>query len=363
MNGRLARRRANKSLDSFRETSHTDLGIAWEGPPLEIIQGVIYLDGLYQTEEILDGTPLAGNCNHCAKPRIGKLDESKLHMVPGYLHKSITDSYNRVIIGYGTSSQREVKTKQWMFSEYAIRQQIVNSGLYTRSQLRKSNIRFTEHELEVSERQFTFVRCRIDCCWHGARFVAESDPVLMNLFSEEGLASLGDLDFPDFATPQEVAKAEEKIFEEEWGGFRSGKPVRLTGVESEFISGKPVRTGFRRRSPEARMRRKLKSRDFSKTVEVTPQPHPDALGTGLFTVNPQKVVLVFKNTECLSTPRKVRRKLWIKRLNVKTIEKLSRRDFVGVSPQSKKESYFLRKNGRYYHSVHSNCGEKSIFKD
>lgn len=300
----------------------SETGVQWSGFEASQKSRVRYLD----TIRILDSLDIEqfaqydGICDICGTPFYGILDESKLIFVPGYLEKKVTPSfsYRRV----GSDNHYEV---DFEFNKYETRQLIVRSGLFSREQLSGLSL-FTQHELEVNDKSFLHVRPkRCDCCF--------------------GSPELDDLELGILAEFSDSVDA-----------------LRLRDADLDFISGRPVRTGFRRRSAEAiRRRRKrgtVKDRivsDFFESVtrEVIPIQVPLSRGTYLGTVNPVPITLVFKTNLCLlSKPAGPKRTDY----RINKVASLNRRNlFSSLSLREvnfKKYSYFLRKRGRFSISTH-----------
>jgi len=302
------------------------------------------LDDLVINKAIVKEWPL-GRCDVCYDRVFGELDEARFQFVPGNLFRKWSTPYsNTFLIGYGTDREKHLSVGQYP-SEYQMRQLIVKSGLYTREQL--SSKRFNQHELELSEESFLFARSEIKRCG--------CTPVGWGHFTYEGEERAPS---PELASPEAIQEVIRQEVEDEWTAYRGHLKVRpakvrrnsTSHVEDRFIeTGKTTRTGFRKRSPGARLRRAEK-RKRSSTREVFPEPHPVALGTGLFTVNPDaKVKLVFKYSTICTSPRKPLSEAKRRRLLARSRNDLQDRP---DRRMSNKSFYFLRKRGVFYHSVH-----------
>jgi len=264
-----------------------------------------------------------GICPVCNTPFYGILDESKLIFVPGYLEKKVTPSY-----AFKKEDEHGPLMVDFGFNLYETKQLIVRSGLFSREQLSGTSL-FNQHELEVNDRSFLHVRPkRCDCCF--------------------GSPELDDLELGILAEFSDSVDA-----------------LRLDGPDLDFVSGRPVRTGFRRRSAEAiRRRRKRGTRkdrtvaDFiesvSKEIVIIPVQMPQSRGTYLGTVNPVPVTLSFKDSSCLlGKPKGPKRPDY----RVNKVSKLNKQNlFSKVSlkeTNKRKYWYFLRKQGFFRISVHN----------
>jgi hypothetical protein len=223
-----------------------------------------YLDSL----EIQQFADYSGVCRKCSCPYYGILDESKLTLPMGADTTASMRTKTIKFLGMGYHSRivlpsqgRTVPVLTEGMGDYEIRQRIVNSGVFTREQL--SGAAFTQHELEVSEKQFSAIRPKRCDCDFGSE--------------------------PDFDMPVEEAIENMDVY---------------THAETDFMSGKPVRTGFRRRSPSARRRRRRSrssspNRDDPKPIVgfvCIPKVHPMAKGHKLGNVFPVEVTIHFKYT-------------------------------------------------------------------
>jgi hypothetical protein len=294
-----------------------------------------------ENEEIEQFAQYDGTCPKCFCPYYGILDEGKLRQpLPRILGgKGFEDFY------FNRSHGRHVAIEHLydaptvnQFSDYEICQSIVMTGLFTREQLGLSKL--TNHELEVCERRFAEVRPRrCDCDFGSPKFsetthFLESDPVLV-------------------------------------GG--------LTAVEQSFVTGKPVRTGYRRRSREAKLRRRrlYRARHRAAThsggfpITCTPRatvasslPSPS---TGKITLNFKFRPYGVKSRTYRATARFIcqkRTEIKVKKLYkqrsyfVKPTLVLPRVQVQLPKPEHKKYWYFLRTRGYYTHSIHHPYGDE-----
>lgn len=292
------------------------------------------LDRLVSERRIHTEYALHRWCDVCRDRIIGLLDESRFQFVPGYLYKKwITPFNNEFLIGYGTPRASILTTENY-YSAYTMRQLIVKSGLYSNEQL--AGYRFSQHELEINEQSFIDCRSVVTRCG--------CTPTWWGYSEYEGAERAPS---PDIASPSEVEERIARLADEEWASYRNHKST--THVEDRFIGGQRTRTGYRRRSPEARIRR-AKKRGQSLKRSGFPEPQNSALGTGLFSINPDvRVELEFKESGCLT-----RRNRMSKSRN-ESLEALCREDKLTKADKrmSAKSFYFLRKKGVFYHSVHS----------
>lgn len=283
-------------------------------------------------------------CEICFEPKMGILDEGKLRQPlpkvlggPGLYQYYFGEGKGRSNATYLLPSSG--KTVRGLMTDYEICQSIVMTGLYSRSQLGLSKL--NNHELEVCERRFTEIRpLRCGC---------------------------------DFGSPTEEQFSD---FVSSRGQYGALVPVDgLTAVEHSFVSGKPVRTGYRRRSLDAVRRRRLayRQRKASPIVKsgVIPRPLP---GFPLSEVSSEPVELRFNfipfgkrsrpykrvAKEILSFRREVKVKKLHKQSSyfVKPNLVLPRFQVRLPEPSHKKYWYFLRKRGRYYHSIHHPYGDE-----
>jgi hypothetical protein len=170
--------------------------------------GVIdHLDGL----EIEQFAQYDGTCSMCGEPFYGILDESRLTFPMGNLRSVRECTYYIPTTGQRVRGLRNV---------YEVRQEVVRSGVFSRTQLRGAL--FTQHELGVNDRAFLSIRPRRCGCDFGPWQDLDAD-------SRSALLACG------YVPPE-------------------------TEVETAFVGGSPVRTGFRLRSREAIARRRSRSR-------------------------------------------------------------------------------------------------------
>jgi hypothetical protein len=336
------------------------------------------LDQIVKDKEIVQSIPTGGNCPYCGCPIHGHLDESKLKWVPGTLEKEFnTPAVNRVVLpdGNGPGQARTVLAAQYVppmadvaptpayNSVYALKQLIVKSGLYTRKQLAPSN--FTEHELEVNDYSFLQVRPKSDC---ECTLSYDSDEVEIEdvyNWSVPGSYDVGVTNItmgkrvddkpllPEVATPTEVEAIVEKDHEDEWARYRAHREAAFEAADAAFaFAGRTFRRGARRRSPEARQRRAERKRSL-RIRKCCPLPSNCALGTGLYSVNPNITLeLKFKYLPPRSKQKKGSKPRFY---NARLVEERSRSDRLTVPDRRmvKKDWYFLRKDRSFYHSVHS----------
>lgn len=289
-------------------------------------------------------------CYRCEYPVEGALEESNLEYVPGYLHKKWFEPQKgpSIVVGYGTPKERIVHSNvKRMITPYELRQLIVRSGIYSNEQL--AGFRFTQHELEVNAKAFLERRCILKCACNSHDFVYGFIPRNWDTSTHN--------EYEEFWTPVDLEAHVRFLVDEEWREY--SKPTPLTGVESDFVAGNPVRTGYRVRSPEARQKRAQKRKKPSPSdlvVFTRPVPDPIAIGTGLYSVNPNlELRLEFLFRPPKRPGRRTRRKRRIRKTySPEAIERLSRKDRLShpCKGMSKKDRYFLRKNGSFYHSVH-----------
>lgn len=264
-----------------------------------------------------------GQCDRCGTPYFGILDEAKLLYPIGYLSKRLEHK----------TSRSEVSKTGLIFdlgySTYESKQLIVKSGLYCSEQLKSFKLTrpFSKHELEVNERAFMSIRPkRCDCDFGSPKL----DDVELGILAE----------FSD-PVPTDL----------------------LQGPDLDFVSGRPVRTGFRLRSKEAiRRRRKKGSKkdlvvaDFisSITRDVIPVPVGRKTNNQIFVVNPIKIKLIFKDDSCLLKhtlgPKKDQQRR-------NKCDSYHRKVVFPFSPKGdnlkKKYCYFFRKRGYFTISQHN----------
>jgi len=192
---------------------------------------LISLLGDIDNVEIEQFAQYSGCCDICNSPFYGILDESKLILPIGGVADRLV-SFHGITVHVNHNGLLLPATKgEGYLSQYEIRQDLVRSGIFTRDQLSKSGI-FTEHELEVNDQSFLNIRPRRCDCNFG------SEPEL----NDEELAILA------------MCEHDEQF------GFE-------TEVDKNFLSGKPVRTGFRRRS-RAKISERRQKRKCSKTTTI-----------------------------------------------------------------------------------------------
>lgn len=170
--------------------------------------------------------PIDGVCPKCSFQYYGRLDEGRMS-IPIGLKWKIDPSYTKYL-GYFDGEFRR--------PPYAVRQEIVRSGIWNRDQL--GHFCFSQHELEVNDRSYCHIRPRRCDCDYGA--------------------PTGD-ELTGFYTPQELSM------------LREAGVLPMLEVEEEFVLSNPVRTGFRRRSRAAilrRRRRALKRRSSGPIEEI-----------------------------------------------------------------------------------------------
>jgi hypothetical protein len=199
----------------------------------------------YELEQFAEYT---STCTMCGEPFYGILDESKITLPIGNLVGYFSQGGRGSREFWSDRDLNDGRTvhNQGMYSAYYVRHMIVRSGMYTRDQL--SPWRFTNHELDVNDRSFRDIRPR-RC---GCDFGPWED---LDEASREALVACG-------YAPTEMA------------------------VESEFILGRPVPTGRRRRSKSALSARRTRRRLCAKsrapaTLVATPRGRPR-------TVNPPR---------------------------------------------------------------------------
>jgi len=326
---------------------------------------VSYLDKIVKENRIVQSIPDAGLCRFCGASLRGYLDYTKLPSDAKYIG-DLQGLWSRLTtptltVGFGTDSVRDIRMTPRYISIYSMKQLIVKSGIFCNEQLR--GCRLSHHEMEVNEKSFLSVRPGRCNCFFSKREEISYEPVddsydwSMPTPSYAVTASIRKPDqLPDYATPFELQRKLTVEFEQEWDSYK--KPgVLLTEVERDFILGKPVRTGKRSRSPEARQRRarKRSSRKGKKAEYkrvVRPVPSLSARGTGLMSVNTDStLILTFKYLPPGShqDPRSLP---W--RFNKAKAESMIRKDLLyrPSKAHTNKDMYFLRKRGRYYRSLH-----------
>jgi len=121
-------------------------------------------------------------------------------------------------------------------------------------------------------------------------------------------------------------------------------PVMDTQLDIDFVQDRPVRTGFRRRSPDARLRRRRKAKKkWLKKVEriVVPVVHPLARGTPFGVVNETPIKLEFSFLPPGSRQLRASKEHY----KGKRARNVDVRPPIRPTPGQKKYFYFLRKRG------------------
>jgi hypothetical protein len=249
-----------------------------------------------------------GVCDLCHTPFYGILDESKLTLpLEGFIPKLLG---NIGVVTLREDGKRYLTSVEHS-NFYEIRQDIVRSGMFSRSQLSRCAL-FSQHELEVNDNSFLSLRPRRCEC--------------------------------DFGSEPELTEEELRIIamceHDENQGF-------ITQVESDFISGKPIRTGFRRRSTAA-IRRRREKRKFKSFRIVVPKVPLSALGHPLGVVNSTPITLRFGYRP--HGPRNCRR--GEPRLRNRGLTSPPLRRSTPPEVGKKKYWYFFRKRGFYRLSRH-----------
>jgi len=243
-------------------------------------------------------------CGVCGEPHYGILDESLLTLpIQGianfFRRRKGFDPDKTVRYGPGLAFS-------FGYNAYEVRMNIVRSGMFTREQL--SGMLFNQHELEVND--YSFKKIRPPRC--GCMFGGDSDQETLALLQSEGV------------------------------------PI-MTQVEADRLIGNdPVRTGFRRRSPEARKRRSSRSASRVGTTVTVPSKGP----TGA----PCEVTLTFQDTTVLVSNSARKRRNRAKGARLRRLEVYNaRREQIPVISRPKADHrkywYFLRKTGSYYLSL------------
>jgi hypothetical protein len=235
-------------------------------------------------EEVTRRIEFGQKCPKCGSFK-HELDESKLILVPKSLGGSLRkrfqsrvdqDSWSKSV-SFLTADGVVRATPAYQgipnyLGVYELRQAIVNSGIWSRSQLSSYGL-FSQHELEVNDRQFCHVRphsCPQTIEDRRQFFIEAGFPA--DYYDNRWRYAEGHA-FPEL--PSSGKQVSDDLDEDSWQawGFDDSsdedqkkkdvvqttpKDIRLTDVETEFISGNPVRTGFRKRSKAARKRRAAK---------------------------------------------------------------------------------------------------------
>jgi len=303
---------------------------------------------------------------------------------------------------------------------YEVRNAIVNSGIWSREQL--SGQHFSQHELEVNDRSFYHIRphlCHEDVdeasFWREAGVAEEDLDYWLGLSQEEDLPGLHanphlgvSVDFlpgslspdrspgegselgptellhlrqetatgtvtgdcnnassKDDASLAAIARVPSHQCDDWCGRHCPHKPTPLTGVETEFISGNSVRTGFRRRSIAASLLRKRRKKRMNSSSGVTVQVRLQKsrlipghlLGLIPRYLLPEKEQYLIKLDMSKHMSRMLRRRYHKRHFRT---SRPNRSPLIrGVTlvrrppkPGFEKYSYFFRKRGYYYLSKH-----------
>jgi len=252
-----------------------------------------------------------GQCPTCNSPYWGVLDQKKAseYGIPLGPKWKVVHNYRDYI--YRRGVHRPPGKEQFITilpSPYEVRMQIVRSGLFTREQLRQGL--FNQHELEISERAFRSIRPRVCDCSYGE----PSDDAMAAFLAEAGLD-------PSF--------------------LEEDHPLE-TEVETAFLAGVPVRTGFRRRSPESRVRRAVRRKQRLLEKNLSPKIPTKPVDVGAM-APPGKAKKRRQPRTARQMARKARRPY--------------RKTYVSALPchsgRFNKYWYFLRTRGRVYLSIHN----------
>lgn len=272
------------------------------------------LDSLHQLDEleIEQFAQYDGVCHSCHSPYYGILDESKLTLPLG----GVEAFFRRPVRGVAIASSSSGTHYDVGYTSYEIRQSIVRSGLFSREQL-SSVLRLNQHHLEVAEVSFRDIRPRRCECDFGESY------------TEDELLALALMDDPI---------------------------TDLMPVEADFIAGKPVRTGFRRRSPDARLRRRHRAKkawlEPVRVIRTIPIVHPKWVNDNLGVVNNTVLELVFN-----FLPPKSRQLHRSKPDKYKpALARKSPGGLIAPIPGEKKYFYFLRKRRFCRLSAHHPLG-------
>jgi len=247
-------------------------------------------------------------------------------------------SMNRVTIRFGDGFTQSTYGN---LTDYEICQSLIQTGIYSREQLGLSKL--TQHELEVCEYRFAEVR-PLRCNCHVVDTWVPTD---------EDLAFYLQWDLPEneYVEPYPVEA--------------------LTGLEQSLVEGKIIRTGFRRRSPDAKRRRRLRWRFkhragyncrivIPKSVPGFPMQISDSAPVKLafnfipFGRNSKQYKRTVKSIRSLRTEVKVQKSAH-KRVHYRLDKNLVVRPKIDPNPPGfgqAKYWYFRRKRGYYYHSLH-----------
>jgi hypothetical protein len=206
----------------------------------------ITLFGVLESEDIEQFVSYDTTCETCGEKHYGILDESKLIFPIGRVAPNLRLNFNVETFRSTPSGWFPTYSgRTW----YDVRQDIVRSGIYSRAQLtsvRECTGVFTQHELEVNDQSFKDIRPRRCGCNFGTPSRDE--------FSEEELRLIAEFSLDDGAVSQ------------------------ITAVESRFVTGNPVRTGFRRRSRDAIARRRAKRKGPARAPVTVECNAPSFLG-------------------------------------------------------------------------------------
>jgi len=303
------------------------------------------LDELEIVKEVDTGLP----CGACESP-LNEIDESLVTLIPKQLGGSLVDFFTKwsslktrdTFIGAdGPVTVRATVGGFPAIDCYEIRHYLVKSGLFTRTQLSKYGL-FSEHELEVNDRQFDHIRPHQCSC---------VDLDLIELDDESWNLS----QVPNYDS-EWIGNADDGLSSAEVLAQLIGKKevdVSDPPIDQEFVSGIPVRTGFRRRSKAASIRRKNKRRT-SGTFNCSTKYK-------LLNVYPSLEVVDLK---FLYRPRKGRDSVKSESLvkKRKRFGKTKPNHSLGytkvyiplskVDNNRKKYAYFFRKRGEVYLSLH-----------
>jgi hypothetical protein len=252
------------------------------------------------------------------------------------------------------------------FGTYEIKNSLVNSGIWSREQLTSKGLTFSQHELEVNDRSFYHLRPH-SCVDKRADFweeVAHAEAPFWNL--DRGEIPDDDSDNLSECPPGMEDQVLHGFYLEDVLGDtpihpilgstspKGKEPLRLTGVETEFISGHPVRTGFRRRSKSATIRRKHKrsvqTYGFYRIRTPLPQEACSLLNITADSI-PSVVRLSLSNIKCIRKRRYHRRHTRSSRPNRGPVRGQT---LFWTPPKQKFEKYcyFFRKRGCFYLSKH-----------
>jgi hypothetical protein len=314
------------------------------------------------------------------------LDESKMILIPksmgGSLEKKFFQFVNSITRTESTfiSADGPVKVQALqggaIYLPYEMRQALVNSGLFSREQLSLSGWHFSQHELEVNDRSFYHIRPHscADLRGHFWEEVGNAEAPFWSLGAEEQFpqddsSNLSECppgmedqyafgfyleDIVGESSQLQALKPDTKVTKPLKLVTHSTNPAALTAVETEFILGDPVRTGFRRRSKSSTLRRKLKNvrRTFGFYRIRVPLPQEACLLFNIVEQLPPTVKLELSNLSLIRKRRYNKRHTRTSRPNrssvIRGVTQIRRPPKSGF----KKYSYFFRKRGYYYLSKH-----------